>query len=106
MESNVTKFRGWDTDGSVWYVPFYELSQFSSEELRSWRWDQFTGLTDQDNREIYAGDIYEIMGYTYPITVDYTHGLRFMWGDEQLNNAICTYGIYRGNIHENPELTK
>jgi len=63
--------------------------------------DQFTGLTDQDNREIYDGDIYEMFGQVHMIIAVYTHGLRFMWGDEQLTNAITKYGIYRGNVHEN-----
>lgn len=64
---------------------------------------QFTGLRDKNGREVYEGDILKSHGLVLPIYIDDFHGLRFMWGKDQLCKAWAE-GEVIGNIHENPEL--
>jgi hypothetical protein len=74
---------------------------------------QYTGLTDQNEREIYAGDIVDIISDGYSpirgaVTWDYLNAAFLVHG----RNGVGPVGIYGceqsvvvvGNIYENPEL--
>ena len=66
---------------------------------------RFTGLFDRTSTAIYEGDILEWLGQRFPITIDSTHGHRFMFGEDQLCKANAVNGKIVGNIYDNPELT-
>lgn len=71
---------------------------------------EFTGLTDDNDKEIYEGDIIQFMSISVdkPVVVEWNDDIcQFQFSDGQPINSGDTYGVYKaviGNIHENPEL--
>ena len=67
---------------------------------------QSTGLLDSNSQEIFEGDILSITYYSkpYAVTIDYSHGMRFMIGVGQICAADAMNAEIIGNIYENPEL--
>ena len=114
----VIKFRAWDTTTnkmitndveSLYDEGYWDgvcCSNFtmlhSVLETKDIIWLQFTGLTDNNGKEIYEGDIlqrYKKSGEPYKKTktVEYLHA-----GFVNLEHALESRVI--GNIYENPEL--
>ena len=65
--------------------------------------DQYTGLNDED-RKVFAGDIYRFVNFDSPITVSFNQGFRFMFGKFGLNKDIIKYGQYLGTVYDQIEL--
>jgi len=104
------KFRVYQKDTKTYLNSGHDIAILSLPA--NWRdyviLEQYTGLKDKkrNNAEVFQGDIYKWCGLTFPITIDDFHGYRFMFGKDQLCRAVIENGIYKGNIHENPELLK
>lgn len=104
------KFRAWDKKYKEWFLrwdevptimtPPLNIMEFSNEES-SLILEQFTGLTDKNNKEIYEGDI-----LNSDLFDDFDP---FVMAWSEKNNGWAQYGPKDtfeviGNIHENPEL--
>lgn len=104
--NRIIKFRIWEkeTNKLVKYSPNwnYEVNEIF-ELTNSFVFQQFTGLLDKNNKEIYEGDIVSFKDQLYQIK--YNKGS--FWLD-----SLNTIGIIwleggveiKGNIFENPDL--
>lgn len=115
------KFRGWNKtknrmdffSGIFNRHPYTEMSTFqqyeSSPKYHEFEIMEFTGLKDQNGKEIYEGDIWEREGYLGEVAFEYSgwsfkklpkaHYYQYpnFWSNAESGNII-------GNIYENPEL--
>jgi len=53
----------------------------------------WTGLCDCRGVPIYEGDLLTYLNMTFQIKIDFTHGLRFMFGEEQLTKEYALRGF-------------
>jgi hypothetical protein len=103
------KFRVWDTDScKFWNRPFCKrLNEIF--EFKRFIFQQFTGLTDKNGKEIYEGDIIKMdLGGAYAI-----HEVRFKNGAFCAGDSVYHLGSYTdpyyqleilGNILEDGKL--
>ena len=147
MNRNI-KFRAWDDINKKWLMGYEEIGGFSlvGEAVACGEWDsvlarfvlrgdfdksegliiqQFTGLRDKNEKEIYEGDIVKYVGdddlkYSLPAEVSigeyYTHGKEFRHFGVRVKRIDMDlyfglggdYENYKiiGNILKNPELLK
>ncbi|WP_455387144.1 YopX family protein [Lactiplantibacillus pentosus] len=123
------KFRAWiktgnETDDYVEPMTIQQMihskeSTFSLEQLNDLvDFEQFTGLTDVNGKEIYEGDIIKFFGANKKIKVKNEFGIIVYKADRYgagfnsiIQNKEHGYGginiaqdIVVGNVHENPEL--
>lgn len=118
MENREIKFRGWfqGINGQEYWAYGYLVKQTNGNwEITngetSWTVDnvgQFTGLHDKNGKEIYEGDIVELLGLEdKPRTVIF---FNYQWHFERkdfvidLSSAKPSEIKVIGNIHQNPEL--
>lgn len=68
-------------------------------------WQQFTGLKDKNDKEIYEGDIvyYEDDGSDFPNILKICKAVEWVNVGWNLNSKLISYEII-GNIYENTEL--
>lgn len=111
------KFRGKDIDNRLgWHYGYFFKDGnrvYISENGRSQEVDpktvgEFTGLYDQDKKEIYEGDIVET---EYGVSViKYQIGaflpFQIIEGEDIFDCWHWSYCLVVGNIYENPELLK
>lgn len=67
--------------------------------------EQFTGLSDKNNKEIYEGDIVNFNGKI--VTIEWNEAEALFWGgsnDQRYIFQYCDMLQIVGNINENPEL--
>ncbi len=127
-KNKIIKFRVWDNLLNEWGDPSaflgvtnrgFLISENDSNTLNSII-QQFTGLLDKNNKEIYEGDIL-ILENMNPVEVKFSRGMfgvdssKYEFGndneplDEHLSlvdDIECVDGKIIGNIFENPELLK
>ena len=127
------KFRGKRVDNGEWIYGFYwhntntetsritiltESSLYIDIEVIPETFGQFTGLTGKNGKEIYEGDICEVLYSSIGFQVE-VKGVVY-WGDWAMSYRIYLlphHDDYKlsdyksdieviGNIHDNPELLK
>ena len=120
------KFRAWDKELKNWadYAIAYDRLSFLDESTGWWKTDkegerfilcQYTGLKDENDMEIYEGDIIKAVSFAKPIgIVKYSdENQAFIFNDldkkyrgysTALMNQFDDGFEILGNIYENPEL--
>ena len=107
-------FRAWDSEEKN-FIYFDALEGILSECDETYRrrcvgqFEQFTGLHDKNDKEIYEGDILENPDHEEAFVVEYHEGMAgyIGWGDDKIAGCYLITGDeieIIGNIHENPEL--
>ena len=133
MNNREIKFRVWDEEKKIFleqdYVNILALfNLFNSHKKNSQRsmpktiWQQYTGLKDKNNKEIYEGDIlkqylgktklesklfWRVEYFTDRCSFGVVSGKCFQTFEDALfdDECRCEFEII-GNIFENPELLK
>nr|WP_314630848.1 YopX family protein [uncultured Mogibacterium sp.] len=122
------KFRAWDKELKNWadYAIAYDRLSFLDENTGWWKTDkegerfilcQYTGLKDNEDREIYEGDIVKAISFARWIGVvkysDENQAFIFDDLDKKYRGKSTVFinqfdGGFEilGNIYENPELLK
>lgn len=71
---------------------------------------QFTGLYDQNNKEIYEGDVVDAYNSLFPSEVIFNDGGNYIYcpftHEYKQLYRVCGYSEVIGNVHDNPELIK
>jgi uncharacterized phage protein (TIGR01671 family) len=105
------KFRAWCKDTNKWIGCMLMIDRTVEPNIThitatrpNVEITQYTGLKDKNGKEIYEGDILQTSYGTYKITIDGYHGIRAMWGQDNMCLAYALEGKVIGNIYENPEL--
>ena len=104
MKQRELKFRAWvDNDDGYAKMEYFTLYDRVRQYCDGYPVMQYTGLMDQNYKEIYEGDIYELEfpedNATFgPVNVEYMKFLR------NISNAELRRLTVIGNIYENPEL--
>ena len=105
------KFRAWveEPGTDVRWFYYFKIGETVPPSLSVVAWEQFTGLHDKKNREIYHGDICKIRFYfTTMSKKEIESGERIFLVESPLFNnqpeLKCDDIEIIGNIHENPEL--
>ena len=121
MESKEIRFRAWDPDEqAMWWFDLSEVWQFE-DKINSLNLMQFTGLQDDNDTDIYEGDIIQYY-ISAPwddevpllVTGEITFGNPFFGCfcvKSESDATGCLYEYFNtakiiGNIYENPELLK
>lgn len=111
------KFRAWDNETKD-LRQYEEISGICLSALNATDWDleQFTGLKDQNGKDIYEGDIIKYFGAKKRVKIKTTYGIVFydsehgrfnsrIQNEEHNKGGISPLDdLIVGNIHENPEL--
>jgi len=85
------------------FFSFHERFKNNGHELSDLM--QFTGISDQEDKDIYSGDFLNQDGMILEVRYSDFHA-RFDAGRDQLTKDYGLYSFVAGNIHQNPELLK
>ena len=110
------KFRAWDGKRMIYDVipasetSIIELFEYEHQVTEVEAIEQYTGLKDKNDKEIYEGDVVNIQGIKY--YVDFEHGGFWFNNDNLKWKANRPFTHFQeindteviGNIHENAEL--
>ncbi len=112
MKNEIIKLRAWEGEIRL-YRTGCEKNRYTKDEelVRSAMIDdeykliimQYIGLKDNNDVEIYEGDIFELFSIIEVVTIDYHHGIRSKYGRDDFCKSYCE-GKVIGNIYENPDL--
>lgn len=107
------RFRSISNGGECWQFSMINEETTNSSFVRISEWEQFTGLKDKNDKEIYEGDIVDF-GNNNPVQVIFYNGsfcvfnepLGWDFDSEDYPEEITylTYCEIIGNVHENQEL--
>ena len=85
-----------------------DMERLRIAPIRLGKWEQFTGLTDKNDKDIYEGDILKHRQEDYIGTIWLGAGCCMTncrgWGDECAGDLHEDTIEVIGNIHQNPEL--
>lgn len=100
------KFRAWDKKNGMWLNRF-NVNLLDIEDLSIVEINQYTGLKDFAEGEIYEGDVLDTgLNIAQVYFADGSFLVKFLDDSFDNLNEINDYCEVIGNIYENPELTE
>ena len=101
------KFRVWDITNQMWLKSF-NANLLNIGDLQNVEINQYTGLKDSENYEVYEDDIvWNEWDEEYQVVI-YDEGKYKLMGESHIQDLFnnLDYIDVRGNIYENLELVK
>ncbi len=118
MNNRIIKFRVWDIRNNKWFDSHKRCChiEYTTENFvasKNFIFQQFTGLTDNNKKEIFEGDILKVKGHnSWFDNIGYYYNMEIKYETRDgFGDCECAGFFYLpkdrevvGNIYENPEL--